>query len=83
MKTRITLLGLFFVVACSGTQPDPSPRPAINDGVFVQMFEWRWNDLARECEEDLGPADFAAVQTSPPQELLPGPQWWPRYQPVS
>jgi alpha-amylase len=83
VKTRIILLGLFVVAACSGTQPDPSPRPAINDGVFVQMFEWRWDDLARECEEHLGPAGYAAVQTSPPQEHIPGPQWWTRYQPVS
>lgn len=58
-------------------------RPSLSDGVFVQMFEWRWTDLARECEEHLGPAGYAAVQTSPPQEHIPGPQWWTRYQPVS
>jgi alpha-amylase len=51
--------------------------------VFVQMFEWRWTDLARECEEHLGPAGYQAVQTSPPQEHIPGPEWWTRYQPVS
>ena len=47
------------------------------------MFEWRWTDLARECEEHLGPAGYQAVQTSPPQEHIPGPEWWTRYQPVS
>ena len=47
------------------------------------MFEWRWTDLARECEEYLGPAGYQAVQTSPPQEHIPGPDWWTRYQPVS
>jgi alpha-amylase len=83
VKTRIALLSLFTLAACSGTQPDPSQRPVLGDGVFVQMFEWRWNDLARECEEHLGPAGYAAVQTSPPQEHIPGPQWWTRYQPVS
>ena len=83
MKTRITLVSLLIVAACSGTQPDRPPRPSLNDGVFVQMFEWRWNDLARECEEHLGPAGYTAVQTSPPQEHIPGPQWWTRYQPVS
>ena len=83
MKTRIALLSLFVIAACSAAQPDPFPRPAPGDGVFVQMFEWRWNDLARECEEHLGPAGYAAVQTSPPQEHIPGPQWWTRYQPVS
>ena len=83
MKISIALLSLFTVAACSGTQPGTSPPPAVGDGVFVQMFEWRWNDLARECEEYLGPAGYAAVQTSPPQEHIPGPQWWTRYQPVS
>ena len=47
------------------------------------MFEWRWTDLARECEEHLGPAGYRAVQTSPPQEHIAGPEWWTRYQPVS
>ena len=58
-------------------------EPSISDGVFVQMFEWTWTDLARECEDHLGPAGYAAVQTSPPQEHIPGPEWWTRYQPVS
>ena len=83
VKISIALLSLFTVAACSGTQPDPSQRPVLGDGVFVQMFEWRWTDLARECEDHLGPAGYAAVQTSPPQEHIPGPQWWTRYQPVS
>lgn len=55
----------------------------MGDGVFVQMFEWKWTDLALECEQHLGPAGYSAVQTSPPQEHIPGPQWWTRYQPVS
>ncbi|MCX7977555.1 MAG: alpha-amylase family protein [Bdellovibrionaceae bacterium] len=52
---------------------------------FVQLFEWPWADVARECEVYLGPNGFAAVQISPPQESLawPGNPWWTRYQPVS
>jgi alpha-amylase len=58
--------------------------------VFVQLFEWKWTDIARECESYLGPKGFAAVQISPPQEHnwipsgdgAPYP-WWMRYQPVS
>lgn len=50
---------------------------------FVQLFEWSWDDVAKECEEWLGPKKFAAVQVSPPQEHIQGPQWWTRYQPVS
>lgn len=53
--------------------------------VFVQLFEWPWKDIARECEEYLGPNGFAAVQVSPPQEhlVLPDAPWWTRYQPIS
>lgn len=56
---------------------------------FVQLFEWKWTDVAQECEQWLGPHGFAAVQISPPQEhaeidsggnTFP---WWERYQPVS
>ncbi|HEY0195678.1 MAG TPA: alpha-amylase family protein [Kofleriaceae bacterium] len=57
---------------------------------FVQLFEWTWTDIARECESYLGPKGFAAVQISPPNEHAwiatgdgaPFP-WWMRYQPVS
>jgi len=53
--------------------------------VMVQLFEWPWQDIAKECEEYLGPNGFAAVQVSPPQEHLVTGQnyWWERYQPVS
>ncbi|HEU4730670.1 MAG TPA: carbohydrate-binding module family 20 domain-containing protein [Kofleriaceae bacterium] len=61
-----------------------------NRTAFVQLFEWKWTDVARECESYLGPKGFAAVQISPPNEHnwitsgdgAPYP-WWMRYQPVS
>jgi alpha-amylase len=73
---------------------DPGPPPALEAGTartaFVQLFEWKWTDIARECETYLGPKGFAAVQISPPNEHswittgdgAPFP-WWMRYQPVS
>jgi alpha-amylase len=53
--------------------------------VFVHLFEWKWRDIATECEQVLGPAGFTAVQVSPPQEhsLTPDHGWAERYQPVS
>ncbi len=60
------------------TQAPTSPRTA-----FVHLFEWSWPAIAAECENVLGPAGFAAVQVSPPQEHHVGPQWYVRYQPVS
>lgn len=62
----------------------PSGHMAAGD-VFVHLFEWRWTDIAGECETVLGPAGFAAVQVSPPQEhsVQAGGTWSERYQPVS
>ncbi len=52
---------------------------------YVHLFEWKWKDIALECENFLGPNGFAAVQVSPPQEhaVLPNHAWYQRYQPVS
>ncbi len=53
--------------------------------VAVHLFDWKWPDIARECEAVLGPAGVAAVQVSPPQEhsITPSKDWSERYQPVS
>ncbi|MEU6037539.1 alpha-amylase family protein [Actinomadura sp. NPDC047616] len=71
----------------------PSPAAAAPPGdrkVIVQLFQWKWSDVAEECENVLGPKGFGAVQISPPQEhvVLPnagqgGYPWWQDYQPVS
>lgn len=57
-----------------------TPRTA-----FVHLFEWKWTDIAQECEQFLGPKGFAGVQVSPPNEhaVLSGNPWYERYQPVS
>ena len=80
----------------SGTPAPPPVRPTLDPtyrptgrgaagDVFVHLFEWKWTDIARECEAVLGPHGFKAVQVSPPQEhiLAAGFPWWQRYQPVS
>jgi alpha-amylase len=76
----------------SGTPSRPTLDPAYRAGghvaagdVFVHLFEWKWTDVAAECENVLGPLGFRAVQVSPPQEhiLDTGYPWWQRYQPVS
>jgi len=51
--------------------------------VYVQLFEWRWTDIAKECKAFIGPKGYSAVVVSPPQEHLDQPQWWAAYQPVS
>ncbi len=62
----------------------PTGHAAAGD-VFVHLFEWKWTDIASECEDVLAPAGFHAVQVSPPQEhsVEPSHPWSQRYQPVS
>jgi alpha-amylase len=62
----------------------PSGHMAAGD-VVVHLFEWKWTDIATECETVLGPAGFKAVQVSPPEEhsIVPTHDWSERYQPVS
>lgn len=59
------------------------PTQQAHAGAFVHLFEWKWSDVAQECENFLGPKGFSAVQVSPPQEHIQGDEWWTRYQPVS
>ncbi len=69
----------------------PSGKAAAGDTI-VHLFEWRWTDVARECEVWLGPRGFKGVQVSPPSEhaLVTNAAgtgvnfpWWQRYQTVS
>ncbi|XP_055524227.1 alpha-amylase A-like [Wyeomyia smithii] len=52
---------------------------------IVHLFEWKWNDIADECERFLAPNGYAGVQVSPPTEniIVSGRPWWERYQPAS
>jgi alpha-amylase len=67
----------------------PSGKAAAGDA-FVHLFEWRWADIATECEQFLGPKGFKGVQISPPSEhaLVASTSsgvaypWWQRYQTV-
>lgn len=36
--------------------------------VMVHLFEWKWTDIANECERFLAPNGYAGVQISPPNE---------------
>jgi alpha-amylase len=78
-RSFLAVFATLAITACSaGDQQARTPT-----GAFVQLFEWRWPDIATECEDFLGPAGYTAVQVSPPNEHITGPAWWTRYQPVS
>ncbi|ETN64935.1 alpha-amylase I [Anopheles darlingi] len=53
--------------------------------VIVHLFEWKFEDIAVECEQVLGPAGYGGVQVSPVNEYVRAANrpWWERYQPVS
>jgi alpha-amylase len=79
---------LLFVAFLWATSCAASPRRVASHAprtVMVQLFEWPWGAVGDECEQVLGPAGYAAVQVSPPQEhiVVSGAPWWERYQPVS
>ncbi|MFN2637918.1 MAG: alpha-amylase family protein [Gemmatimonadaceae bacterium] len=76
--------------------PGPAERPSVSPAyrpsghaaagdVFVHLFEWKWTDIASECETQLGPNGFKGVQVSPPMEhsVQDSHTWSERYQPVS
>lgn len=72
-------LGLLVIlVICCG-----NVTPVLAGAAFVHLFEWKWTDIADECENFLGPKGFDAVQISPPYEHINLDTWWARYQPVS
>ena len=52
---------------------------------IVHLFEWKWLDIAQECEDWLGPKGFGGVQISPPNEnaIIANRPWYERYQPMS
>lgn len=55
--------------------------------VIVHLFEWKWTDIALECETFLAPHGYAGVQISPPNEnfleSINNRPWSERYQPMS
>ncbi|KAF2367800.1 Alpha-amylase/branching enzyme C-terminal all beta [Trinorchestia longiramus] len=81
-----SVLLLVICVASANAQWDAN---VVNGQVIVHLFEWKWVDIAAECENFLGPKRFGGVQVSPPNEYVVAMQdvvqrpWWERYQPVS
>jgi len=56
-------LSLFIV---SNAYKNPNFAPGRT--TVIHLFEWKWNDIADECERFLGPNGYAGVQVSPPNE---------------
>ncbi|KAJ8969370.1 hypothetical protein NQ317_002003 [Molorchus minor] len=85
MRAAVVVITCAFaaIVQCQKNNNFESGRNTI-----VHLFEWKWDDIAAECESFLGPMGYAGVQVSPPNENIvitstADRPWWERYQPVS
>ncbi|XP_026327828.1 alpha-amylase 1-like [Hyposmocoma kahamanoa] len=80
---RLVLL----LTAVAMTVAHRNPHYAAGRSTMVHLFEWKWDDIAAECERFLGPNGYGGVQISPPSENLIirayNRPWWERYQPIS
>lgn len=85
MMVKMALLILAFLLGLSLAQHDSHMKHGRTS--VVHLFEWRWEDIAKECERYLAPNGFGGVQISPPSESIvlsnPWRPWWERYQPIS
>lgn len=73
----------FYIFAFVATQHNPNFVP--NHFGIVHLFEWKFKDVARECEQFLSTKGFGGVQVSPVNEniIINQRPWWERYQPIS
>lgn len=51
----------YLIVAVFGAYTDPHCQ---GKQVIVHLFEWKWSDIANECERYLGKKGFCGVQVS-------------------
>uniref|UniRef100_A0A8D0CHD8 alpha-amylase n=1 Tax=Scleropages formosus TaxID=113540 RepID=A0A8D0CHD8_SCLFO len=83
-RMRMQLLVLAAILGLSSAQYDPHFKNGRTS--IVHLFEWRWEDIALECERYLAPNGFGGVQISPPNEHIvldyPWRPWYQRYQPI-
>ncbi|POX40572.1 glycosidase [Streptomyces sp. Ru73] len=70
------------LAAAAVAVPAQAAPPGSKD-VTAELFEWRYDSVARECKDTLGPAGYGYVEVSPATEHIQGGQWWTSYQPVS
>lgn len=62
-----------------------NPNHWVNRTGIVHLFEWKFIDVAAECERFLAPNGYGAVQVSPVNEnaIIENRPWFERYQPIS
>ncbi|XP_037031656.1 alpha-amylase 2-like isoform X2 [Bradysia coprophila] len=78
---QIILLSFAFI----RTNGQHNPNFKHNRRAIVQLFEWKFADVANECETFLGKHNFGGVQVSQVNEniIIKGRPWCERLQPMS
>ena len=62
MGKSCTILFLGVIALVTRVLAQHNPHFVGNRTTIVHLFEWRWNDIADECERFLGPAGYGGVQ---------------------
>lgn len=60
--SKMFLKPLLFCVLLAFGAAQKDPYFIGNRTTIVHLFEWKWPDIAKECETFLGPKGFAGVQ---------------------
>jgi alpha-amylase len=56
---------LLSIIACllvNYIHAQKDPNSSSNRNTAVHLFEWKWTDIASECERFLGPYGYSGVQ---------------------
>lgn len=85
MNIKRLLFIILFIKTIVYTISQHNPHFTLNHNGIVHLFEWKWNDVADECENFLAPRGYGGVQVSPANEnvIVINRPWWERYQPIS
>ncbi|XP_044734694.1 alpha-amylase-related protein-like [Chrysoperla carnea] len=89
-QKKIWQLLLFLAIICiQQSVQQKNPHYIGNRTTMVHLFEWKFDDIAKECEQFLGPYGYGGLQTSVITECIVirnsevKRPWWERYQVMS
>lgn len=69
MRAIVCVLALLSATVAYGNTAYQDPHFVPGHSVIVHLFEWKWLDIAKECEEFLGPLSYGGVQVREKSEV--------------
>lgn len=58
----VSTIVILFAVLVSSTVAQKNPNFVPNRSTIVHLFEWKWSDIAKECEGFLKEKGYGGVQ---------------------